>query len=277
MDRSACGAGLRMGLTLNDCGEEDCFPAQSWGPADVDCYLLRVIMRGRGEYRPRDETYFLQAGQAFLIYPGVTAFYSADEKDPWSCVWIGYSGADAEACTELAGIERERPVLELGGLLEQVAQAIRTVRADATGLERGDIAAAGGMYRLFALLSQEGRGGDSLDRNAYLKRAMWYMQANLQRGVGVEEVAGYVGLSRSQLFRVFKESVGTSPQQALMEMKLRGAESLLTDTDLSMSEVALSAGFSSVGRMGEAFRVHRGMTPTQARRNGREGNRRTEK
>ena len=76
-----------------------------------------------------------------------------------------------------------------------------------------------------------------------------------------------MGLSRSQLFRIFKAQCGRSPQSVLGELRLSHAKRLLSGTGLSLTETALSSGFSSAARMGEVFREELGVTPTAYRKN----------
>ena len=98
------------------------------------------------------------------------------------------------------------------------------------------------------------------------QRALWALNANYQRtNFHIEDVASFVGLSRSQLFRIFKSQCGRSPQSVLGELRLSHAKRLLSGTTLSLTEVALSSGFSSAARLGEVFRQSLNVTPTEYR------------
>ena len=96
---------------------------------------------------------------------------------------------------------------------------------------------------------------------------LWLLNANYQSAdFRVEDVASFIGLSRSQLFRGFKAQCGRSPQSVLGELRLSRAKQLLSSTELSLEEAALSSGFSSAARLGEVFRQELGVTPTAYRR-----------
>ena len=253
-------------LQMRACGWEECSSGHSFGPAARDYYLLHVIEDGEGEYFLEDRHYKLGKNQAFLIFPGDVTFYRADEKNPWKYRWIGYSGIAAADYTRQAGISRENPIVNLGDVAEKILQTITNTYDDAHTLNRATLAALGRLYRLFALIAQAQQPELASTKSVYFERARWYMQANLQRSIRVEDIADYVGLSRSQLFRVFKEAVGLSPQMMLINMKLECAEGLLAATELTLSEVALSSGFSSAARMGDVFRKYRDVTPLQIRK-----------
>ncbi len=78
------------------CGMQDCTPSYSFGPAVRDCYLLHLCLKGEGVFYSGEERYLLKQGQGFLIHPGKLTFYQADDVNPWSYLWVGIGGHDAE-------------------------------------------------------------------------------------------------------------------------------------------------------------------------------------
>ena len=85
-------------LSVYFCGQEDCGPGHSFGPAMRPHYLLHVIFHGKGIYQCGGHTYHLKAGDAFLIRPMDSIYYRADTSDPWSYAWAGFDGS---ACKEI--------------------------------------------------------------------------------------------------------------------------------------------------------------------------------
>ena len=84
----------------------------------------------------------------------------------------------------------------------------------------------------------------------------------------VQRLARRMGVSDRHVRRIFEAQFGVSPLQYLQTRRLLNAKQLLTDTDLSMTQVALSSGFSSVRRFNAAFVSHYKLNPTQLRRAG---------
>lgn len=79
----------------------------------------------------------------------------------------------------------------------------------------------------------------------------------------VERLAEEAGQSRSNLHRRLKEAVNLSPRELIITMRLQQAAHLLvTRPDYSVSEVAYSVGFKSVGHFSTRFRKHFGCTPS---------------
>lgn len=85
---------------------------------------------------------------------------------------------------------------------------------------------------------------------------------------GLEDLAAEYGLSSRQLRRVVEQEYGVSPVDLAQTQRLLLAKQLLTDSSLSMAEVAFASGFSSVRRFNHLFSSRYGLSPSKLRRNG---------
>jgi AraC family transcriptional regulator, regulatory protein of adaptative response / DNA-3-methyladenine glycosylase II len=87
---------------------------------------------------------------------------------------------------------------------------------------------------------------------------------------GMEELAAALHTSSRQLRRAVKREYGATPVELAQTHRLLLAKRLLTESDLSMTQVAYSSGFSSVRRFNALFRSRYRLSPTNLRR-GRRG------
>lgn len=93
-------------------------------------------------------------------------------------------------------------------------------------------------------------------------------------GAGVEgayparALAQRLGISERHLRRIFQTHWGVSPLQYLQTRRLLAAKQLLTDTDLSVTQVAHLSGFASLRRFNAAFMGHYQLQPTALRKAG---------
>ncbi|MGK2857928.1 MAG: AlkA N-terminal domain-containing protein [Thermoanaerobaculia bacterium] len=83
---------------------------------------------------------------------------------------------------------------------------------------------------------------------------------------GIDHLATRLGVSSRHLRRLFEEHLGASPISVALTRRLHFARRLLTDTTLPMTEVAFSAGFSSLRRFNDAAVKAWRMAPTSVRR-----------
>ena len=258
-------------IRVTTCGREACAPGHSYGPAARRYHLIHLVASGCGAFDDGRHKWRLRAGQGFMIFPEDVTVYAADDTLPWDYTWVGFAGPGAAALAESAGITRERPVFDLGGYAATALEICHGLCQDMKLLELNLQAAEGSLLRLMAYIAQARadsspqRSGDS--GQECWQRAEWAMRASFERAdFRVEDVAAYVGLSRSQLFRVCKRCAGRSPREILGGLRLSRAKQLLSGTGLTLSEVAASSGYASAARLGEVFRDALGMTPTEYRR-----------
>ena len=92
------------------------------------------------------------------------------------------------------------------------------------------------------------------------------MNENIHRQIDIQGIATNLGTSYSWFRKEFKEYTGFSPAQYFQELKLRKAKELLSETDLSIKEIAYKLNFSSYEYFLSFFRKRVGVTPTDYRR-----------
>ncbi|MEQ7155079.1 bifunctional transcriptional activator/DNA repair enzyme AdaA [Brevundimonas aurifodinae] len=82
----------------------------------------------------------------------------------------------------------------------------------------------------------------------------------------VEALAGRLGVGERQLRRLFRQHLGAAPVSVAQTRRVLLAKALIQESDLSMAEVALAAGFGSVRRFNETFQTLYGRPPSALRR-----------
>lgn len=103
-------------------------------------------------------------------------------------------------------------------------------------------------------------------RSSLARRAAQLLEETCNSRMGMERVAGKLGCSSRHLRRVFEEEHNVSPVQYVQTCRLLLAKSLLTDTRLSVSQVARASGFGSVRRFNDVFKEQYRMPPSRLRR-----------
>ena len=105
-----------------------------------------------------------------------------------------------------------------------------------------------------------------VDSSASLARAAArYIERNCGVQGSLTDIARHLGCSNRHLRRVFENAYHVRPVEYRQTCRLLLAKSLLTDTDLSVVDVAYSAGFGSLRRFNEVFRRRYRLTPTALR------------
>lgn len=130
-------------------------------------------------------------------------------------------------------------------------------------------------YRPCLLCRPELAPGTSVtDASASLaRRAARALEDNCGSGQSIDETAARLGCTGRHLRRVFAEEYHVSPVQYLQTCRLLLAKNLLTDTDLSVIDVAMAAGFGSLRRFNDLFKKHYHLSPTALRKQQKTGGR----
>lgn len=96
-------------------------------------------------------------------------------------------------------------------------------------------------------------------------RAVHYIRQHACDGINVKDVLAAVPHSRRLLESRFKKMIGRTPHEEILRVKLNRVKQLLTETTLSLEQIAERAGFPHVEYLSVAFRREVGMPPSRFR------------
>lgn len=92
------------------------------------------------------------------------------------------------------------------------------------------------------------------------------LHANLEGNITINKLAAACSLSASHFGRCFRKTFGTSVHQRLIQLRIDHAKSLLSQTNKTLSEVALSSGFYDQAAFSRTFARIEHVTPSNWRR-----------
>lgn len=187
------------------CGFAECKPLHSYGPAARPNYILHYVMKGKGMYQVGETKYQLKEGQAFLIEPESLTFYQADKTDPWSYLWVGFGGTEAQRFVRDLGLNSRQLTCECEygeELKEIVFEMLHHTRSTAENLYY----LQGKLYQFFSVLA---RGieiqqySNDTKESIHVQEAIAYIKNYYSQKITVEDIANYLALNRSYLYTIF--------------------------------------------------------------------------
>jgi AraC family transcriptional regulator len=92
------------------------------------------------------------------------------------------------------------------------------------------------------------------------------IEAHLEDGISLQELADSVGVSRTHFAKLFCQSIGVPPHVYITQRRISVAKVMLASGGRPLCDIALSCGFSSQAHFTEQFRRETGQTPGQYRR-----------
>jgi AraC-like DNA-binding protein len=258
-------------------------------------HLMRCACRAGAGERPRDEEH--QAFSVTLVERGFLGYRTHAGRAVLSPGWLmlGNPG-EGYACSHEQGdgTGDDCVVLSISAQAFDDASAALGLPRLAPRFGRAALPPSPRVSALLGSLADDGIEGFALEEAAL--QVIGIVQGSLHEGAApaavsrqderalaaahcierraaealtLDDVAAAVGLSTFHLMRVFKRSIGVTPHQYLMRVRLLRAIDLLRDTRQPVTSIAYEAGWSDLSNFTRTFQRDVGCSPGQFRRGDR--------
>ena len=110
---------------------------------------------------------------------------------------------------------------------------------------------------------------DDVRQKKYVEKFMavcGYIDEHCTDNLTLEDVAEYSGFSKYHFTRLFRQFTGSTFYRYLNQKRIARAERSLADPTLSVTDVAMTSGFSSMSAFIRMFKIMKGCTPSEFRR-----------
>lgn len=254
-------------LWVCQCGWEKCPSNHKFGPSVRDHFLIHYVVSGSGKYTNSSGEYHLTKGQGFLISPSEVTTYTADVEDPWEYYWVGFKGIDAKHILGRCGLNAKTPTFscdetqKLKGLFVKMFEAFKSNKAR-------EYAMLAYLYLIISdLIAQvKPQTLPSSNVKVYLNSALLYINDNYSYDINVKSLVSHIGIDRTYLYRIFVENIQISPEQYLLKTRMTKAANLLSSTNYSVLQVALSTGYKDLSHFSNIFKKFFGVSPSTYRK-----------
>lgn len=236
-----------------------CEPGWSWHSRPLPDHLLWCVLDGVGEMRLDGRTTELHAGVCAVFAPGDAPVATHDPRRRLVVFGMHFEVAGGQPVVPPG---HWQPVADRD-LLAALARRCETSyqRGDALGRRQ----AALGLEHLICLLWE-----DNLHPAGRVDRVLADIAAAIRHDPGrawtVAELAARASLSRAQFTRRFTAYTGDPPIRYLTRARVDRARHLLTETTMSVTEVAVALGYRDVGYFGRQYKQFLGHAPSRDRR-----------
>lgn len=270
------------GLYLTDCGYTEIGPGSPYPPQrhpdayhfewlrgrTLDEYQVVYITRGRGVFESKGvRRQPIEAGDVFLLFPGVWHRYAPDSKTGWDEHWVGFNGECAERLLKSPFFRIDKPIMRVGpdeGLRLLFRALVDEVDRNPAG---APFSAAGDALKILGIIIERSRGVTGTGGiSAFVREAQNHILRHAEASIDFNALARKLGVSYTSFRRTFRQQTGTAPAQFQSEIRLNRARDLLASTDLTVSEIAAQTGYETVFYFSRFFKLKTGLTPNAYRR-----------
>ena len=259
-------------ICLIACGMERLDPGTSYGPDKRECYHLHVILSGSGTLYAGGKEWHPHFGQMFLLKHGEVVQYTADDKNPWEYCWVTYNGNEAAHLSEEIGFTEGIYCLDSKISAQDFFTMVRRMHENLEMNYINDLRRRGILFEFLAL-AMEATGIRKMkcerhceySMDVYISKALEFMHSNYDT-IRISDVVEYAGFSRSYFTSCFHKYTGVSPQEYLLQYRMKEGCRLLLSTDMKIQDIAQKVGYDSGLNFSRIFRQVYGVSPKEYRK-----------
>ncbi|MDE0840362.1 MAG: AraC family transcriptional regulator [Kiritimatiellae bacterium] len=229
------------------------------------------IVRGEGLFESEATGRMkVKAGNLCVLLPDAWHRYRPNPKTGWDEYWVSFDGDMPRRLMEQGILSPKQAVYDVGldeSILRCYKDLIDVIEADRIGGRQ--IGAT-----LTAQLIARARAATRVDddpAHKMLRDAVFFIEQNVNQPINFQQFAKTVNVGYSSFRHEFKRHIGLSPKQYHLELRISKAKSLLTNTTLTVKEIADSLNFDTPYYFMKLFKKRVEMSPTQWRRYSRGG------
>ena len=221
---------------------------------------IEYVEDGCGTVYAGVERFYPSAGDTYFLQTGKDHCYFSDSERPWKKHFINVSGKLLESLAEGYGISN---VSYFEGLdtKEELMQIIELAKSGADDCS-GELIAI--FNKLFLKMHNHIREkSESRGIEAEMKD---FLNTQITSKFQIELLCKHISRSESQTIRIFKNAYGITPYAYVLGKKIDLAKKMLTETNLSIKQIAIKLCFIDEYYFSNTFKQKTGYTPTQYRR-----------
>jgi AraC-like DNA-binding protein len=228
-------------------------------------FQVVYITQGKGIFQStQGGKISVNAGDAFLLFPGEWYRYQPDPEVGWTEFWISFSGEGANKLVSGLLLSPLRPVIRIGhneALFQLFSTLAKTMRINP--FSNPLLTATQGMQVLAHLTTSTQR-----PRGTYgepIETALRHISECVEQRIDYDTLARKVGMSYSVFRREFQRVTELPPGQYQLMLRMSKARELLCETTLPIGEIAEQLGFESPYYFSRFFKAKVGMTARKFR------------
>ncbi|MBQ9098615.1 MAG: helix-turn-helix domain-containing protein [Clostridia bacterium] len=233
-------------------------------------YEFVWVMSGTLQATVADKVYLLHAGDALFILPYQLHSYTTLESCEFF-VAVFAAGHIGKFVSTTSGKEPAEAHFRLSTALQgylRATMALRPVAPDHKSVRQPDpplFALKACLYAVCSEFNAVALWQKKEQNNALIFRIIAYVEQNYAEDITLYTLADALSYEYHYLSRVLRENLHIRFRTLVNQYRCERAKELITETDLSLSEIAMNCGFQSIRSFNRAFLEIAGATPTALR------------
>lgn len=240
-------------------------PGGTYGPRQQHYYQLVLLDAGYADILIDGINHRLNAGQVALLQPGhEERFKFSSDQETWHR-WI-HLRCETHTSKDIAKFSRLPFALPLDESISQLTNQMIAFQGPIREQATDGLLRALGLSALLHYVTQSLIEQQSRSLHPAVIHAMEFIRQRYQTPLHLNQIANEIGVTPEHLIRLFRRDIGTTPSKYIWLIRAKRGLEMLRVTGLSVSEIAVQAGFQSSYHFARFIKAETGMTPTEVRR-----------
>ncbi len=228
---------------------------------------LFFITGGKGKFLIQDQVYPVDVNNIVIINPKVPHTEASINAQPLEYIVLGISGVELSGHGISNGQFCILDSFQSKELSTCIRNILREMEQKNTGYE--DVCQAYmeiliiRLMRAIAMFTQSESRADSGCRQCTIVKR--YIDQHFKESLTLDQLSEAAHMNKYYLSHAFKREYGISPINYLISCRIEESKNLLTETDISISQIALILGFSSSSYFSQVFHKAQGISPMDYR------------
>lgn len=223
--------------------------------------VLEYVVSGAGFVQIEGKMRRVEAGEVYLLPQGSAHSYWADPDFPFEKIFLNVTGSffqDLVASFGLSGkvfFDGEK----VSEFFSRIPQILRSEKSEAE--KQAEL-----LGLLVTILSRFSLELGLIDHSEDAVTMKNYLDRNPDRAVSMKELADQIYRSPDYCLKLFKKEFSTTPYAYQLSAKMEKAKALLSDTNLSVGQIAADLGYGDLHYFSNLFYSKCGLRPLAYRK-----------
>jgi AraC family L-rhamnose operon transcriptional activator RhaR/AraC family L-rhamnose operon regulatory protein RhaS len=264
-------------------------PAPPTGPADRQCARIILVSGGTGSFEAGRRTQEVSMGHVVIVSPGYSVRCVRPENLQMRVVSVEVPAFRAEArhwdiarsanfkalfpfAASRAPQQGAQKLLDfclISQIFEQLLALAGEIEREIAEQHPGWRDLASLHFQHLCIAASRGYAQQrrtSLDTDRRVARAVEYIDRNFREEITVDALAHAAAMSKRNFYRLFRQTLGLTPNAHLKQVRLTRASEMLRLSEATITEICYDCGFTDSNFFSREFRRTHGMSPTYYRR-----------
>ena len=264
-------------------------PAPPTGTADRQCARIILVSGGTGSFEAGRRTQEISMGHVVIVSPGYSVRFVRPENLQMRVVSLDVSAFRAEArhwdiarsahfkelfpfAAPRAPQQGKQKVLDfclISQIFEQLLALAGEIEREIAEQRPGWRDLASLHFQHLCIAASRGytqQRRTSLDTDRRVARVVEYIDRNFREEITVDALAHAAAMSKRNFYRLFRQTLGLTPNAHLKQVRLTRASEMLRLSEATITEICYDCGFTDSNFFSREFRRTHGMSPTSYRR-----------